>query len=95
VITAIVLIKADVARIPETAAAIAQILEVSEVYSVTGEFDLVAMIRVRDHDQLADVIPGTVNKVPGVTHTETHIAFRAYSRHDLESAFAIGYPEPA
>lgn len=94
-ITAIVLIKADVARIPETAAAIAQILEVSEVYSVTGEFDLVAMIRVRDHDQLADVIPGTVNKVPGVTHTETHIAFRAYSRHDLESAFAIGYPEPA
>jgi DNA-binding Lrp family transcriptional regulator len=95
VITAIVLIKADVARIPETAAAIAQILQVSEVYSVTGEFDLVAMIRVRDHDQLADVIPGTVNKVPGVTHTETHIAFRAYSRHDLESAFAIGYPEPA
>jgi DNA-binding Lrp family transcriptional regulator len=95
VVTAIVLIKADVARIPETAAAIAQIREVSEVYSVTGEFDLVAMVRVRDHDQLADVIPGTVNKVPGVTHTETHIAFRAYSRHDLESAFAIGYPEPA
>lgn len=94
-VTAIVLIKADVARIPETAAAIAQIREVSEVYSVTGEFDLVAMVRVRDHDQLADVIPGTVNKVPGVTHTETHIAFRAYSRHDLESAFAIGYPEPA
>jgi DNA-binding Lrp family transcriptional regulator len=95
VVTAIVLIKANVASIPETAAAIAQIREVSEVYSVTGEFDLVAMIRVRDHDQLADVIPGTVNKVPGVTHTETHIAFRAYSRHDLESAFAIGYPEPA
>ncbi len=94
-VTAIVLIKADVASIPETAAAIAQIQQVSEVYSVTGEFDLVAMVRVRDHDQLADVIPGTVNKVPGVTHTETHIAFRAYSRHDLESAFALGYPEPA
>jgi len=94
-VTAIVLIKADVSSIPETAAAIAQIQQVSEVYSVTGEFDLVAMVRVRDHDQLADVIPGTVNKVPGVTHTETHIAFRAYSRHDLESAFALGYPEPA
>ena len=90
-VTAIVLIKADVARIPETAEAIAQIPAVSEVYSVTGEFDLVA--RVRSHEELGDVIPGTVNKVPGVTHTETHIAFRTYSRHDLEAAFALGYAE--
>ncbi|HXP20159.1 MAG TPA: Lrp/AsnC ligand binding domain-containing protein [Streptosporangiaceae bacterium] len=94
-VTAIVLIKADVARIAETAAAIAQIQQVSEVYSVTGEFDLVAMIRVRAHDELADVIPGTVNKVPGVTHTETHIAFRSYSRHDLDAAFALGFAESA
>jgi DNA-binding Lrp family transcriptional regulator len=93
VITAIVLIKADVARIPETAATMAQIPQVSEVYSVTGEFDIIAVIRVRGHDELADVIPGTVNKVPGVTHTETHIAFRAYSRHDLEAAFSLGYAE--
>ena len=92
-VTAIVLIKAEVARIPETAEAIVQIPEVSEVYSVTGEFDLVAMVRVRSHDELGDIIPGRVNKVPGVTHTETHIAFRAYSRHDLEAAFAIGYTE--
>jgi DNA polymerase III epsilon subunit family exonuclease len=94
-VTAIVLIKADVTRIPETAEAIAQIREVSEVYSVTGEFDLVAMVRVRGHDELGDVIPGHVNKVPGVTHTETHIAFRTYSRHDLDAAFSIGYPENA
>ncbi len=94
-VTAIVLIKADVARIPQTAAAIAQIPQVSEVYSVTGEFDLVAMVRVRVHDELGDVIPGNLNRIPGVTHTETHIAFRAYSRHDLEAAFAIGYTEPA
>ena len=87
-VTAIVLIKADVARIPETAEEIAKIPAVSEVYSVTGEFDLVAMVRVRAHEELGDVIPGTVNKVPGVTHTETHIAFRTYSRHDLEAAFA-------
>jgi DNA polymerase III epsilon subunit family exonuclease len=92
-VTAIVLIKADVARIPETAEAIAQIEEVSEVYSVTGEFDLVAMVRVRGHDELSDVIPGHLNRVPGVTHTETHIAFRAYSRHDLDAAFSLGYPE--
>jgi DNA-binding Lrp family transcriptional regulator len=94
-VTAIVLIKADVARIPETAQAIAQIEQVSEVYSVTGEFDLVAMVRVRDHDELGDVIPGTLNRVSGVTHTETHIAFRTYSRHDLEAAFALGYPDSA
>ena len=94
-VTAIVLIKADVTRIPETAEAIAQISEVSEVYSVTGEFDLVAMVRVRGHDELGDVIPGKLNRVAGVTHTETHIAFRTYSRHDLDAAFSIGYPEQA
>ena len=92
-VTAIVLVRADVARIPETAEAIAQIPQVTEVYSVTGEFDLVAMVRVRGHEELDEVIPGTLNRVAGVTHTETHIAFRTYSRHDLEAAFAIGYPE--
>jgi DNA-binding Lrp family transcriptional regulator len=95
VVTAIVLIKADVANIPETAEAIVQIPQVSEVYSVTGEFDLVAMVRVRDHDELGDVIPGRLNRVAGVTHTETHIAFRTYSRHDLDAAFAIGYADQA
>ncbi len=60
---------------------------------MTGEFDLVAMVRVRSHDELADVIPGNLNRVDGVLHTETHIAFRTYSRHDLEAAFAIGYSE--
>ena len=72
-VTAIVLIKADVARIPETAEAIAQIPAVSEVYSVTGEFDLVAMVRVRAHEELGDVIPGTVNKVAGRdAHRDPH-----------------------
>jgi hypothetical protein len=52
-------------------------------------------VRVRSHDTLADVIPGQLNKVPGVSHTETHIAFRAYSRHDLEAAFALGFTEGA
>jgi hypothetical protein len=47
-------------------------------------------VRVRAHDDLADVIPGRLNKVPGVTHTETHIAFRTYSRHDLDAAFSLG-----
>jgi DNA-binding Lrp family transcriptional regulator len=95
VITSFVLIKTSVDRVPDVAQEIAALPGVSEVYSVTGEFDLVAIVRVRGHDELADVIPGTVNKIEGVTHTETHIAFRAYSRHDLEAAFALGYPEPA
>ncbi len=89
-VTAIVLIKAEIQRIPEVAEVIAQIPAVSEVYSITGDYDLVAIVRVRAHDELADVIPGGLNKVPGVTATQTHIAFRTYSRHDLEAAFSIG-----
>lgn len=92
-ITAIVLIKTDVAQISEVAETIADIDGVSEVYSVTGEFDLVAMVRVRRHDELAEVIPGRINKVPGVQHTETHIAFRTYSRHDLQAAFSLGFED--
>jgi DNA-binding Lrp family transcriptional regulator len=90
VITAIVLVTTEVDRISDVAQSIADIPGVSEVYSVTGDTDLVAMVRVREHDQLADVIAGTLNKVPGVLSTTTHIAFRAYSRHDLEAAFALG-----
>lgn len=89
-ITAIVLVKAAVDRIPEVAEAISELPSVSEVYSVTGEFDLIAMVRVRGHDELADAIADRLNKVPGVLSTETHVAFRAYSRHDLEAAFALG-----
>lgn len=89
-ITAIVFIKADVARIPEVAEAIAALAGVSEVYSVTGQIDLIALVRVRRHEDIAAVVADELNKVPGVTDTETHIAFRAYSRHDLESAFALG-----
>ena len=80
----------DVARIPEVAEAVAELDGVSEVYSVTGDCDLIAMVRERQHDQLADVIADRINKTPGITQTSTHIAFRTYSRHDLEAAFAIG-----
>lgn len=92
-VTAIVLIRAAVERIPEVAAEIAKLPGVSEVYSVTGEFDLIAIVRVRQHDELADMIPDGLNKVPGVQHTETHVAFRMYSRHDLEAAFSLGFSD--
>jgi DNA-binding Lrp family transcriptional regulator len=94
VITAIVLVKATVDRIPEVAQAIADLPAVSEVYSVTGEFDLIVMVRVSGHEELADAIADRLNKVPGIASTETHIAFRSYSRHDLDAAFAIGVDDP-
>jgi DNA-binding Lrp family transcriptional regulator len=90
VISAIVLINAEVSRIPEVAAAIAEIDGVSEVYSVTGDVDLIAVVRVRRHEDFADVIADRLNKVDGVQGTQTHIAFRTYSRHDLEAAFSLG-----
>ena len=85
------MITAEVDQIPEVAEVIAQLPGVSEVYSTTGDFDLVAIVRVRAHDDLAEVIPGGLNKVAGIISTQTHIAFRAYSRHDLDSTFDIGF----
>lgn len=92
-ITAVVLINAAVDAIPEIAEAVSQLDGVSEVYSVAGDVDLVAMVRVRAHDDLADVIAGRLNKVPGILSTQTLIAFRTYSQHDLEAAFAIGFDD--
>ncbi len=89
-ITAIVFIKADVSQIPEVAQQLAALDGVSEVYSVTGDIDLIALLRVRHHDQVATLVPDQVNKVAGVLATETHIAFRTYSSHDLEAAFSLG-----
>lgn len=88
--TAIVFIRAEVARIPEVAEAVAALPGVTEVYSVTGDIDLIAIIRVRTPDAIADVVTGQLNKVPGITSTQTHIAFRAYSSHDLDAAFSLG-----
>lgn len=89
-ITAIVFVNADVSRIPEVAEQIAALDGVSEVYSVTGHIDLIALVRVRAHDDIATVVADRLNKVSGVRSTETHIAFRSYSSHDLEAAFSLG-----
>jgi DNA-binding Lrp family transcriptional regulator len=90
-ITAIVMVQVETSRIPEVAQAIADLDGVSEVYSVAGDADLIAIIRVREFDEIAAVIAGRLSKVEGVLHTDTHVAFRAYSRHDLDATFAIGY----
>jgi DNA-binding Lrp family transcriptional regulator len=90
---AVVLIQCEIDAIPEAAEAIAEIGGVSEVYSVAGEFDLVAVVRVAGHDELEAVIPGGISKVGGVERTETLIAFQVYSKHDLERMFSIGFEE--
>jgi DNA-binding Lrp family transcriptional regulator len=89
-ITAIVLVHTLADRIPETAQAIADIEGVAEVYSCAGDVDLIAIVKVREHEQLADLIAGRISKVDGVQHTDTHIAFRSYSRADTEAAFSVG-----
>ena len=90
-ITAIVLVETDVDRIPEAAEVIAALEGVSEVYSVTGDVDLVVIVRVPEHELLADVIADRLSKVDGVRSTRTYLAFRTYSRHDLDAAFALGF----
>jgi DNA-binding Lrp family transcriptional regulator len=89
-ITAIVMVAVESDKIPEVAQQIAELDGVSEVYSVAGDVDLIAVVRVREFEQVADVIAGRLSKVEGVLTTDTHIAFRAYSRHDLDAAFSIG-----
>jgi DNA-binding Lrp family transcriptional regulator len=88
---AVVLIQCEIDEIPEAAQSIAEIDGVSEVYSVAGGFDLVAVVRVVNHDDLAKVIPQGIAKVDGVVRTETLIAFQVYSKHDLDRLFSIGF----
>lgn len=89
-ITAIVLINAEVHRIPEVAQEIAEIRGVAEVYSVTGDCDLIALVKVGEHADFHDVIADRLNKVDGVLGTQTHIAFRTYSSQDLDVGFNLG-----
>ena len=90
-ITAVVLVQCEIDEIPEAAQAIAELDGVTEVYSVAGEFDLVAVVRVHEHEALATVIPQGIARVEGVERTETLIAFQVYSKHDLDRLFAIGF----
>ncbi|MDQ3249008.1 MAG: Lrp/AsnC ligand binding domain-containing protein [Chloroflexota bacterium] len=89
-VTAIILINTQHGRINEVAEQIAGLQGVSEVYSVGGRIDLVAMIRVKTNEQMADLVTNQMLKVSGIEKSETLIAFRAFSRHDLEGMFSLG-----
>jgi DNA-binding Lrp family transcriptional regulator len=90
-ISTIVLATCDIHQIPETAQAVADIAEVSEVYSVAGDFDLVIMVRTRTHDDLARVVSENIARIPGIERTQTLVAFKVYSRHDVEALFSVGF----
>ena len=92
-VTTVVLAVCDIHQIPETAQQIADLADVSEVYSVAGDYDLVIMVRVRNHDDLAQVVSEQIAKVPGIIRTQTLVAFKVYSRHDVDSLFSVGFEE--
>lgn len=89
-ITAIVLIEADRDQFSKLGGLLAEVDGVAEAYSVTGGWDFVAIVRVPRHELLATVISGQIANIPGVTRTQTMVAFEAYSRHDLEAMFDVG-----
>ncbi len=87
---AVVLIEAERDALSTLGSALADIEGVAEAYSVTGEWDFVAIVRVPDHEQLANVVTGQIGGLSGVARTQTMVAFVAYSRHDIEAMFSIG-----
>ncbi len=89
-VTGVALINVKHGSVNSTAEALADLKGVSEVYSVSGNFDLVAIIRVADNDELARLMTEDMGKISGITDTHTMLAFRAFSRHDLESMFSVG-----
>jgi DNA-binding Lrp family transcriptional regulator len=90
VITAIVQVRCSRDLIPETAEAIAAIEGVAEVYSVSGDYDLMAIVKVKAYDDIAKVVTEYLVKVPGIVRTNTISAFRVYSRQDREAGFTLG-----
>jgi DNA-binding Lrp family transcriptional regulator len=93
VITAIVLINTAQGKVPEVAQALIELPNVSEAYSVAGPYDIVAVARVRRHEELADLVASHIQKIPGIGATNTLIAFQAYSQRNLEAMWDIGNEE--
>jgi len=90
-VTAIILLGVDRQKIRGVAEFLADQSEISEVFSVSGSYDLVAIIRVKTNDDLANLVTDKLASVAGIEHTETMLAFRTYSRHDLEGMFSVGH----
>jgi DNA-binding Lrp family transcriptional regulator len=87
---AIVLIQAERSSLGDLGGRLADIDGVAEAYSVTGDWDFVAILRLREHEQLAQVVTGQISQLAGISRTHTMVAFETYSQHDLEALFSIG-----
>jgi DNA-binding Lrp family transcriptional regulator len=92
VITAIILINVERAKVNAVAEQLAEMQEISEVFSVSGNYDLVAVVRVAFNDALAELVTNHLQKIQGIEQTNTMLAFKAYSRHDLDAMFSMGDP---
>lgn len=93
-VNAVVLVNVERGKVNEVAETLAGMRAISEVYSVGGRFDLVAIVRAKENEELADLVTKHMSAVPGIAGTETMVAFRAYSRHDLDRMFSIGFENP-
>src|SRR5436189_183387 len=85
--------RAERSAIAKLGPALADVPGVAEAYSVTGEFDFVVIVRVKNHEEIADVVTSRLSQVPGIVKTHTHVAFKVYSKHDLEAMFSVGLQE--
>jgi len=93
-VNAVILLMVDKSKVNEVAMKLVELPGISEVYSVAGHYDLVAIVRVRENDQIADAVTNHMLQIDGIQRSETLIAFRAFSRHDLEAMFSVGMEEP-
>ena len=87
-ITAIVMINCEVGKVHPVAEALVDLDGVAEVYSVSGEYDIMALIRVKEYDSLASLVSSNIATIDGITKTNTHMAFRCYSKHDMEKMWS-------
>ena len=90
-VTAVVLVRTENERVEEAAQAMLGVEGVTEVYSVTGPYDLVVMVRIPEFERLAEIVPEKIAQIPGVARTETMVAFRYYSNYDLDRICSQGF----
>lgn len=92
-LTAVILVKSTREALTSLGPKLADVAGISEVYTVTGEWDFVALVRVREHEELADVVMKRLTRLDGIERTQTMVAFQQFSAHDLESMFGLGLEE--
>jgi DNA-binding Lrp family transcriptional regulator len=93
-VNAVILLMVEKSKVNEVALKLVELPGISEVYSVAGHYDLVAIVRVRENEQIAEAVTNHMLQIEGIQRSETLIAFRAFSRHDLEAMFSVGMEEP-